>query len=63
MGKIIPNMHFSVLILQITLIIVSFKISTLLKKVFNRADVIAILFCSTHKSLTLGKDILNVYTE
>ncbi|KAF7283167.1 hypothetical protein GWI33_001230 [Rhynchophorus ferrugineus] len=50
----------SVLILQITLIIISFKTSTLLKKVFGPADVIAILFCSTHKSLTLGIPILKI---
>ncbi|CAG9767708.1 unnamed protein product [Ceutorhynchus assimilis] len=46
---------FSVLLLQIALIILSFKISSSMKKSFTPADVIAIVFCSTHKSLTLGK--------
>lgn len=51
---------FSVLLLQIVLIILSFKISSSMKKVFAPADVIAIVFCSTHKSLTLGIPILRI---
>lgn len=50
---------FSVLILQLTLMGISFKISRYFRSLFLAQDVIAIVFCSTHKSLTLGKFIFN----
>ncbi|KAJ8967029.1 hypothetical protein NQ314_003146 [Rhamnusium bicolor] len=51
---------FSVLILQITLMWLSFKMSRYFKQFFTAQDVIAIVFCSTHKSLTLGIPILRI---
>lgn len=51
---------FSVLLLQIVLILFSFKIATCMTQVFTPPDVIAIVFCSTHKSLTLGIPILRI---
>ncbi|XP_066144878.1 sodium/bile acid cotransporter 7-B-like [Euwallacea fornicatus] len=51
---------FSVLILQIILIIISFRVSDFFKTYFSAADIIAIVFCSTHKSLTLGIPILKI---
>ncbi|KAJ8916607.1 hypothetical protein NQ315_000252 [Exocentrus adspersus] len=51
---------FSVLLLQITLMVISFKASRYLKKLFSAQDIIAIVFCSTHKSLTLGIPILRI---
>ncbi|XP_023310942.1 sodium/bile acid cotransporter 7-like isoform X2 [Anoplophora glabripennis] len=51
---------FSVLILQLTLMGLSFKISRYFKRLYSAQDVIAIVFCSTHKSLTLGIPILRI---
>ncbi|XP_050314009.1 sodium/bile acid cotransporter 7-B-like [Anthonomus grandis grandis] len=51
---------FSVLLLQIALILLSFKLSNSMRKLFTSADVIAMVFCSTHKSLTLGIPILRI---
>lgn len=49
---------FSVLTLQVLLTVISFKMSQCLKDYFSRADIIAVVFCSTHKSLTLGQFLL-----
>ncbi|KAL0274923.1 UNVERIFIED_CONTAM: hypothetical protein PYX00_002942 [Menopon gallinae] len=52
---------FLVAVIQVILIFVSFKVSTFLskkKRVYTVEDVIAITFCSTHKSLTLGMPLL-----
>lgn len=49
---------FSVLTLQVILTVISFKISRFLKDYFTPADIIAVVFCSTHKSLTLGQLLL-----
>ncbi|XP_019763786.2 sodium/bile acid cotransporter 7-B [Dendroctonus ponderosae] len=51
---------FSVLLLQMILIILSFKLANWFKGMFSPAEVIAIVFCSTHKSLTLGIPILRI---
>ncbi|XP_060533438.1 sodium/bile acid cotransporter 7-like [Cylas formicarius] len=50
---------FSVLLLQIALIILSFKAAAS-SKFFSPSDIIAVVFCSTHKSLTLGIPILRI---
>lgn len=49
---------FSVLTLQVTLTVISFKTSRILKDYLTPADIIAVVFCSTHKSLTLGQLLL-----
>ncbi|CAH1987476.1 unnamed protein product [Acanthoscelides obtectus] len=51
---------FSVLILQISLMFLSFKLANRLRRYFSPQDIIAIMFCSTHKSLTLGIPILRI---
>ncbi|CAH1118650.1 unnamed protein product [Phaedon cochleariae] len=51
---------FSVLILQVILMFLSFKFASSMKKHFDAQDIIAIVFCSTHKSLTLGIPILRI---
>lgn len=52
------NKFLSVLLLQISLMLMSFRLASSRKfyKHFDAQDVIAIVFCSTHKSLTLGKE-------
>ncbi|RZC38860.1 PPDK N, DUF4137, and/or SBF domain containing protein [Asbolus verrucosus] len=45
---------FSVLIMQMLLMGLSYAMARYLKKHFTVQDIIAIIFCSTHKSLTLG---------
>ncbi|KAJ8980370.1 hypothetical protein NQ317_009364 [Molorchus minor] len=50
----------SVFLLQITLLVISFKISRYPKRLFSPPDIIAAVFCSTHKSLTLGIPILRI---
>ncbi|KAI6657457.1 Sodium/bile acid cotransporter 7 isoform X1 [Oopsacas minuta] len=51
---------FIILIVQLFLLSLSFIISTKLLSGFKRYDVICVLFCSTHKSLTLGIPMLGV---
>nr|CAH7754272.1 unnamed protein product [Callosobruchus chinensis] len=51
---------FTVLILQIVLMYLSFKLANRFRRHFSPQDVIAIVFCSTHKSLTLGIPILRI---
>ena len=48
------------LIMQVSLLSVAFILSTRLLVGFKRSDVICVLFCSTHKSLTLGIPMLGV---
>lgn len=36
---------------------ISFNLAKYYQKFYTPADVIAIVFCSTHKSLTLGKNL------
>ena len=54
----------TVIMLQLLLLAISFYISThsyFGKRIgFQAADTVAILFCSTHKSLTLGVPMLNI---
>lgn len=54
------DIFFLVLLLQITLMIISFKLASSKKfyRYFDAQDVIAIIYCSTHKSLTLGKSLI-----
>lgn len=49
-----------VLFIHFVLIIVSFRAAWYFKRYFSPADVVAIAFCSTHKSLTLGIPILRL---
>ncbi|XP_017770286.1 PREDICTED: sodium/bile acid cotransporter 7-like [Nicrophorus vespilloides] len=51
---------FFVLMMQISLLWVSFHLGKYNKKYFEPSDTIAIVFCSTHKSLTLGIPILRI---
>nr|CAI5834622.1 unnamed protein product [Callosobruchus analis] len=51
---------FTVLILQISLMYLSFKLANRFRRYFSPQDIIAIVFCSTHKSLTLGIPILRI---
>ncbi|KAL1489360.1 hypothetical protein ABEB36_014273 [Hypothenemus hampei] len=51
---------FSVMLLQVVLLTLSFKIANYFKQSFHPSDVIAIVFCATHKSLTLGIPILRI---
>ncbi|XP_056633063.1 sodium/bile acid cotransporter 7-like [Diorhabda sublineata] len=51
---------FSVLLMQLTLMLISFNISSRFRRYFSPQDIIAIVFCSTHKSLTLGIPILRI---
>ncbi|CAH0548976.1 unnamed protein product [Brassicogethes aeneus] len=51
---------FSVLMLQIFLMIISFKVCGFVSKDFTPQDKVAVVFCSTHKSLTLGIPILRI---
>ena len=46
---------FTVLLLQMFLLLLTFFTSQLTIFGFSPADTVAIIFCSTHKSLTLGK--------
>lgn len=62
----IPNylcLSILVVLLQIILMMLSFKLASSRKfyRLFDAQDVIAIVFCSTHKSLTLGKIIRYIY--
>lgn len=49
-----------VVLLQVTLLTVSYAAATRLR--FSTADVVAVVFCSTHKSLTLGEFRTNTIT-
>ncbi|XP_050504397.1 sodium/bile acid cotransporter 7-B-like isoform X1 [Diabrotica virgifera virgifera] len=51
---------FSVLLMQLSLMMISFHLANMFIKYFNPQDIIAIIFCSTHKSLTLGIPILRI---
>ncbi|XP_072388187.1 sodium/bile acid cotransporter 7-B-like isoform X2 [Diabrotica undecimpunctata] len=51
---------FSVLLMQLSLMMISFSLANICIKYFNPQDIIAIIFCSTHKSLTLGIPILRI---
>lgn len=48
-----------VTLLQISLLIISFHFAQYFRG-FERADIVAMIFCSTHKSLTLGIPILRI---
>ena len=48
------------LFVQLSLISLAFLLTTKLLRGFSRDDVICVLFCSTHKSLTLGIPMLGV---
>lgn len=50
----------TVVFLQITFMLVSFFISQHFTNSFTRGDIVSIVFCSTHKSLTLGIPILRI---
>ncbi|KAL3270919.1 hypothetical protein HHI36_021425 [Cryptolaemus montrouzieri] len=50
----------SVLFMQISLMLISFFMSQYFTSDFRRSDIVAIVFCSTHKSLTLGIPILRI---
>ncbi|KAK9874248.1 hypothetical protein WA026_002603 [Henosepilachna vigintioctopunctata] len=50
----------TVLFLQIMFMIFSFFLSQYFDKNFKRSDIVCIIFCSTHKSLTLGIPILRI---
>jgi sodium/bile acid cotransporter 7 len=45
---------FSVLFMQMVLMGVSYSMAQYLHQYFTAQDTVAIIFCSTHKSLTLG---------
>ncbi|KRT78237.1 hypothetical protein AMK59_8546 [Oryctes borbonicus] len=49
-----------VLFIHFVLIVASFRIAWYFRKYFTASDVVAIAFCSTHKSLTLGIPILRL---
>ncbi|KAG8225802.1 hypothetical protein J437_LFUL005609 [Ladona fulva] len=49
-----------VVIVQLILLYIAFAVASRLKNWFSPHDVVTILFCSTHKSLTLGVPILRV---
>lgn len=51
------NLLFLVLFVQMLLLFVCYGVALKFKKTFAIADVVTIMFCSTHKSLTLGKKI------
>lgn len=46
---------FAVVIIQIFLLTISYELAKRMRKMYTAPDVVAIVFCSTHKSLTLGK--------
>lgn len=48
------NENFLVLFIHFVLIVISFRCAWYFRNYFNASDVVAITFCSTHKSLTLG---------
>lgn len=48
---------FLVLLVQMLLLFVCYAIALRFNKLFTAADVVTIMFCATHKSLTLGKVI------
>ncbi|KAF4524430.1 hypothetical protein B566_EDAN013713 [Ephemera danica] len=47
-------------VLQVFLLLAVFSLASRLKRWFSPSDVVAILFCSTHKSLTLGIPMLRI---
>ncbi|XP_062514243.1 sodium/bile acid cotransporter 7-B-like [Corticium candelabrum] len=49
-----------VLLCQLSFLTLSFMLSTRVFKGFRPSDVVAIVFCSTHKSLTLGIPMLKI---
>ncbi|XP_044739282.1 sodium/bile acid cotransporter 7-B-like [Chrysoperla carnea] len=49
-----------VLVLQILMMAMSYSIASNFPKLFSPSEVVAIIFCSTHKSLTLGIPILRI---
>ncbi|CAG9862787.1 unnamed protein product [Phyllotreta striolata] len=51
---------FSVLLMQISLVLICFNVAKKFDQYYSPPDVIAIVFCSTHKSLTLGIPILRI---
>lgn len=50
----------AVVFLQIIFMLLSFFTSQYFSTTFQRADIVSIIFCSTHKSLTLGIPILRI---
>lgn len=54
--RIIVNVFdFTVVTIQILFLMVSYEVAKRMKNRFTPSDVVAIVFCSTHKSLTLGR--------
>lgn len=51
---------FLVIFIQLILMGISFSVGKRLKNHFSPEDIVAIVFCSTHKSLTLGIPILRL---
>ncbi|XP_078068418.1 sodium/bile acid cotransporter 7 isoform X2 [Mustelus asterias] len=51
---------FIIFFLQLSFMLLTFIISTRKKSGFTAADTVAIMFCSTHKSLTLGIPLLKI---
>ncbi|CAM1154410.1 SLC10A7 (predicted) [Pycnogonum litorale] len=49
-----------VLLIQILLLCLCFFVTTFRQLGFSSADTVAIMFCATHKSLTLGIPILKI---
>ncbi|XP_022190136.2 sodium/bile acid cotransporter 7-B [Nilaparvata lugens] len=51
---------FLVVLIQMIFLYISFELSNYFSNTFAPSDVVAITFCSTHKSLTLGIPILRI---
>lgn len=51
---------FLIVILQSCLLMLTFSLATMKESSFTPADTVAIMFCSTHKSLTLGIPMLKI---
>lgn len=49
-----------IVLLQSCLLLLTFSLATMKKSLFTPADTVAIMFCSTHKSLTLGIPMLKI---
>ena len=49
-----------ILLLQCCLLYLTFSLSTMKESPFSPSDTVAIMFCSTHKSLTLGIPMLKI---
>ncbi|XP_020567155.1 sodium/bile acid cotransporter 7 isoform X2 [Oryzias latipes] len=54
---------FIIFSIQISFMLLTFSMSTRSRSGFSPADTVAIMFCSTHKSLTLGIPMLKIVFE